>query len=225
MGTPADHTIPASPPVPAVVRVYGRLVEFLSILLLVSALFVTLLRIAALGTEEGSLASVLRGLLGLAVSLVFARLGRGLSNGERLAVLAWCILGGLPALSALLATIFAIIRGEVLFLLLPIAVCVIYVPPIVSAFRHWSAFKTTKQRRREAAEVQERELKREEERRDREQQEQEAREQQRILSQEYPCSTCSHFVRTGILDRFKGKCTRHEKVTYSTYHCPDHSLM
>ncbi len=35
------------------------------------------------------------------------------------------------------------------------------------------------------------------------------------------CGNCDHYVRTGIIDRFKGCCNLHKKTTYTTFSCSD----
>jgi len=76
-------------------------------------------------------------LIQLVIGLVFMRLGSGLRRGERQAVYGLCLLGSLAILAAV---IIAIAGGLLLGALCILALIGIYLPPIVSAFRHWHAF-------------------------------------------------------------------------------------
>jgi hypothetical protein len=48
---------------------------------------------------------------------------------------------------------------------------------------------------------------------------------EREIAKKYPCSTCAHFTKTGIVDRFKGECSKLNKQTYTSWHCCDHTGM
>jgi hypothetical protein len=72
------------------------------------------------------------------VGFVLFRLGMGLPAGERQAVYGLCVLSGFE----FLLRIFFLVRGEVYYgMTLLVSIPVLYVPPTVSAFRHWRAFK------------------------------------------------------------------------------------
>lgn len=81
---------------------------------------------------------LLSGAGGIAINIVFFRLGKGLRAGERQAVYGLCILGGFAVLCGIGLMVMGAVAGGLVVLL---AVGVIYIPPIVSAFGHWTAFK------------------------------------------------------------------------------------
>ena len=75
------------------------------------------------------------------LAFLFFRLGKGLRKGERQAVYGLCILGGLAILGSIALVVFVGANALQGVLIILLVVGVVYVPPVVSAFRHWGAFK------------------------------------------------------------------------------------
>ncbi len=125
---PTEHTAPAQEPrqeVPKVVRDYGTLIMVVNVIGM---------GLAVLGLLSGGLTS---GAFLFLIALFFYRLGDGLKKGERMAVYCISILGGLAVIYA-----FVVIPGfgGVRYLVVGL-VAVFCAPPLISAFRHWNAFK------------------------------------------------------------------------------------
>ena len=130
--------------VPVVVRVYGMIIMVLQAVGIVLYGIATLvaLVVGLVHPFVSRLAFVpailIAGALIIGGQIVIFRLGKGLRAGERQAVYGWSILGGL----FLLVGIGFLLTGDpgrgiaILF-----TVAIFHVPPIVSAFRHWTSFK------------------------------------------------------------------------------------
>jgi len=127
---------PTSEPaeVPSLVDVYGFIIMGLN---LVGMGLNAILTVAGLVQSRDPLV-LLSGAGGIAINIVFFRLGKGLRAGERQAVYGLCILGGFAVLCGIGLMVMGAVAGGLVVLL---AVGVIYIPPIVSAFGHWTAFK------------------------------------------------------------------------------------
>jgi len=129
--------IPGDPRVPTLVRVYGAIIAAMSIcgmiLVVIRSVIVCLMNL-----ERGGPFVLLFGGIQAVIAFVLYRLGRGLCNGQRLAVYGICILGGV----ALLLAIGIMIGGSAVGGLVLLAfIAVFYVPPILVAFRRWGSFK------------------------------------------------------------------------------------
>jgi len=127
---------PASEPaqVPALVDVYGFIIMGLNLVGMGLGALLTVVSLA----QSGSPLVLLSGAGGIAINIVFFRLGKGLRAGERQAVYGLCLLGGLAVLFGIGWMVMGAVVGGLVVLL---AVGVIYLPPIVSAFGHWTAFR------------------------------------------------------------------------------------
>jgi hypothetical protein len=77
--------------------------------------------------------------LSLALSYLWRRIGQGLRNGQRSAVYGLCLLGGLTLIAAnyVLFVEDELILGSILI----VAFAIMYIPPALSAFLSWAAFK------------------------------------------------------------------------------------
>jgi hypothetical protein len=74
------------------------------------------------------------------VSLIYVRLGKGMRSGERMAVFGFCALGAVMSLFVA-GLAFGMAASPLWIRLIPVLVVgLLYLAPIVSAFRHWSAF-------------------------------------------------------------------------------------
>lgn len=127
--------------VPVVVRVYGMIIMVLQI---IGIVLYSIGTIIALVHTVSSNQPYLRGGILIAgawiivIQIILFRLGKGLRAGERQAVYGLSILGGL----ALLIGIGCLIAGyQIEGFAFLFTVVILYVPPIVSAFRHWTLFK------------------------------------------------------------------------------------
>ena len=122
-----------------VTRVYGTILMVLyGVQMAVAALWA----VAALFLRNPVM--VFRGIIGILVSWAFYRLGSGLRDSERFAVYGVCAMAVFPFIALAVGTaifgpftrlnLLAMIIGSVA------GVAVVYIPPIVSAFRHWDRF-------------------------------------------------------------------------------------
>jgi len=145
------------PVVPTVVRVYGLIIMILNGIgmgLAIVGTIVGCVQVASLRSLAPAVRRVayvflfLRGGLGFAINVAFYVLGKRLRAGSRVAVIILCVLAGLAALGLGLVLLVAtsvpdpVVRAMALLLgLIGLGVVgVLYVPPIVSAFRHWDQF-------------------------------------------------------------------------------------
>jgi hypothetical protein len=141
-GSTAVPPVCETPPVPGIVRVYGMIIMVCMVCIAIGIGLVALKALVGLVGSGSSLRVqwlfVFGAALSVAISLVIFRLGEGLRAGQRQAVYGLCILGGI----ALLLAIGNFLAGQVGVAVFFLAVVgVLYVPPIISAHRHWSAFK------------------------------------------------------------------------------------
>jgi hypothetical protein len=118
--------------VPKVVRVYGMIIMVVNAIGMGLAVIAGLLNLA-----QGGVFALIGGALQFLIALVLYRLGKGLKEGERSAVYGICILGGLAVLGGFGLMSASVVSGVLLLGF----VAVFYVPPIISAFGHWDAFK------------------------------------------------------------------------------------
>ena len=135
MDVPLDQVLPQ---VPGVVRVYGAIIMVMSVIGMGLGVLQIPLGIAALASSALLFLPLVVGAGLIAVNFIFLRLGKGLLAGERQAVYGLCVLGGLAALSGMVA-IAAGAKASGLGTIFWVGV--FYVPPIVSAYRHWTIFK------------------------------------------------------------------------------------
>ncbi len=123
-----------TPQIPELVRVYGLLIMILNAIGMALGALQTVI---ALGKTSNGIVLVF-GALGVGINYVLFRLGKGLRAGERQAVYGLCVLGAI----VLLVGLGCLVSGEaVLGLVMLILLGIFYVPPVVSAFNHWTAFK------------------------------------------------------------------------------------
>lgn len=121
--TAKSKWLPGDPQTPISLRIYG------SIIVAVSTTWMIMIMggiIASAGTMHGEPGALLMGVLMVAYSFLHYRIGRGLGNGERMAVYGLCIAGVLSPCLGLQSLIFLLL---------------IYVLPIVATFRHWNTLK------------------------------------------------------------------------------------
>ena len=85
-----------------------------------------------------ALALIIGGVVILLMAVVF-RIGMGLRSGERQAVYGFCLLALLDVVFRLFS--FAAKHDMQHLWFLAFALALFYIPPVVSAFRHWAAFK------------------------------------------------------------------------------------
>ncbi len=126
--------------VPRMVRAYGMIIMILNAIGMGLAVLSTLIWVSRLEQQESPVAFSFvlgYGAICIGISFSFFRLGKGLRLGERQAVYSLCGLGGL----VLLASAAFLVRIPPVGLVLLLIVATLYVPPVVSAFRHWSAFR------------------------------------------------------------------------------------
>jgi hypothetical protein len=130
---PPDRTVSPDNPlrIPLVVRIYGILTMVLSVL----GIVVLVLYIAPGGDALGL---IIGGVVILLMAVVF-RIGMGLRSGERQAVYGFCLLALLDVVFRLFS--FAAKHDMQHLWFLAFALGLFYIPPVVSAFRHWAAFK------------------------------------------------------------------------------------
>ena len=130
---PPDRTVSPDNPlrIPLVVRIYGILTMVLSVLgIVVLVLYIVI--------GGGTLELILGGVVILFMAVVF-RIGMGLRSGERQAVYGFCLLALLDMVFRLFS--FAAKHDTQHLWYLVFALGLFYIPPVVSAFRHWAAFK------------------------------------------------------------------------------------
>jgi hypothetical protein len=132
---------PDTPPLPGVVVFYGTILTIMGTFGAIATVAGTLILLVRPARPSGSLdlTPLLEGGIRLAISLIYLRLGRGMRSGERLSVLAFCALSGVALLCVLLFLWLTDLSMEVRLLVLLVA-GLLYIPPVVSAFRHWRAF-------------------------------------------------------------------------------------
>jgi hypothetical protein len=126
--------------VPRVVRVYGMIIMIFNAIGVGVAVVSALVLLSRFDQYEGPvvpLLLLLYGVVCVGINLIFFRLGRGLRLGERQAVYGLCGLGGLALLVSGAFLAFQPPVGLFLFLV----VVMFYMPPVVIAFSHWTAFK------------------------------------------------------------------------------------
>jgi len=128
-------SIPGDPEIPAVVRVYGIIVKVIGALGMIAA-------VAAAGNliiryHIPLVAGLFAGVLYFMLPFVLFRMGKGLQAGERNAIYGMCVLG----VVSLLASLAIMGRIQILGLSAFVLTTLLYGPPIVSAFRHWSCFR------------------------------------------------------------------------------------
>jgi hypothetical protein len=130
---PPDRTVSPNNPlrIPLVVRIYGILTMVLSVL----GIVVLVLYIVPGGDALGL---IIGGVVILLMAVVF-RIGMGLRSGERQAVYGFCLLALLDMVFRLFS--FAAKHDMQHLWFLAFALALFYIPPVVSAFRHWAAFK------------------------------------------------------------------------------------
>lgn len=115
--------------VPKLVIVYGSIIMVLSAINLVIGLVVTVMQF-----KQGGIFVVFWIAIYFFAVFVMYRLGKGLKAGERSAVYGMCFL-------SVLAVIIGIIRSNPLeMFLIILSVIIFFVPPIISAFKHWESF-------------------------------------------------------------------------------------
>ncbi|MBN1766387.1 MAG: hypothetical protein JW860_14105 [Sedimentisphaerales bacterium] len=119
--------------VPKVVRFYGSIIMGFYAIGMVTAVVLALLNLA-----RGDGNALFEEALYFAIALVFYRLGKALRGGEKSAVYGICILSVLVSAFSSYLLISGSVKEGLLFLCI---VAVFYVPPTISAFRHWDAFK------------------------------------------------------------------------------------
>ena len=117
--------------IPLVVRIYGILTMVLSVL----GIVVLVLYIVPGGDALGL---IIGGVVILLMAVVF-RIGMGLRSGERQAVYGFCLLALLDVVFRLFSFVAKHDMQHLWFL--AFALGLFYIPPVVSAFRHWAAFK------------------------------------------------------------------------------------
>lgn len=134
----AENCFLTTSDIPQLVRVYGMIIMVLSAISM-GSIALQSLQYLALGGSPGML---IFSALCVGICFVGFRCGKGLRAGERQAVYGLCIFGGLNLLVAIgqLGTGKGV--GQGLFTLTVVGV--LFVPPIISAFSHWSAFKYNK---------------------------------------------------------------------------------
>jgi hypothetical protein len=129
---------PGTPQVPGVVRFFGVLIVVLTALGMGLGAMQTLEVLS--GAKRRSVDEIAFGFgwIIFAVSLLFFLQGMGLRSGKRSGVYGLCIYGGL-----LLLVGIAFVRGGAteFGLYLVGGIVIVCVPPIISAFRHWAAFR------------------------------------------------------------------------------------
>lgn len=119
--------------IPTVVRAYGVLIMIINGLGMAAGAISALLSVS----QSASMYVLVAGGIGIVINFVFFRLGMGLHSGERQAVYGLCVLGTLGLLAAIAVLASGATSAGLLLLTI---VAVLYIPPLVSAFRHWSAF-------------------------------------------------------------------------------------
>jgi hypothetical protein len=132
---------PDIPMVPSVVAFYGTLLMVLGIFGAIASAVGTLILLIrpANASGQAELMPLLEGGFRVVVSLVYYRLGKGMRSGERLAVLVFCAMGVVAVIAVLLYVVLLDVPME-MRLIFPLVIGLIYLPPMVSAFRHWAAF-------------------------------------------------------------------------------------
>ena len=123
-----------SPGIPLVVRIYGILAMSISVL----GVIVMVLLLAGLLPAGGGLGLVIFGAVILYFIVVF-RIGKGMRAGERQAIYGFCLVCLID--SALRVFRFSNTHDTKYLWYLAFALGLFYVPPLVSAFRHWASFK------------------------------------------------------------------------------------
>lgn len=126
--------VPPSLParIPLLVRIYGIITMILGILgVVVMALFFVLR--PPIGAWGVAIVGVF-----LLLMFVVVRIGGGLRRGQRQAVYGFCLLALIEV--AFRVYLFAATGATLHLCFLAMALGVFYLPPLVSAFRHWAAF-------------------------------------------------------------------------------------
>ena len=133
-GAPGRTISPDSPSrIPLVVRIYGFLTMALSVLGIM--LFVLLV---VSGPGAGGLGLVF-GAVAIFLMVVVFRIGMGMRSGERQAIYGFCLLALIEVAFRLFS--FAAKHNPKHLWYLTFALGLFYTPPLISAFRHWRAFK------------------------------------------------------------------------------------
>lgn len=133
-GAPGRTVSPDSPSrIPLVVRIYGILTMALSVLGIVMFVLLVVSR-----PGGGGLGLVFGAVVILLMVVVF-RIGMGMRAGERQAVYGFCLLALLEVVFRLFS--FAAKHNTQHLWYLIFALGLFFAPPLVSAFRHWAAFK------------------------------------------------------------------------------------
>jgi len=125
--------------IPLLVRIYGEIimtVNGIAMLLAVPAGF--------LWIREGNSASLTISIFSVLFMILFILycIGKGLRDGRRSAVYALCLIA-MPGISVALAMTMNNSTVDSLFVLG--LTCLVYLPPIISAFCHWDAFLPKKE--------------------------------------------------------------------------------
>ena len=133
-GTPSRTVSPGPPArIPLLVRIYGILTMAIGVLgIVIIGLYI------ALRPGGGALGLLLYGVVILLMVVVY-RIGSGMRSGERQGVYGFCLL----ALIDLAFRVFSFANTGATQHLWTLALTLVlfYLPPLVSAFRHWPAFK------------------------------------------------------------------------------------
>jgi DNA-directed RNA polymerase subunit RPC12/RpoP len=133
-GVPGHTVSPDSPSrIPLVVRIYGILTMALGVLGIIMFVLFVVSRPGA-----GALGLLLGGVGILLMAVVF-RVGMGMRSGERQAIYGFCLLALIEGVFRLFS--FAAKHNTQHLWYLVFALGLFFAPPLVSAFRHWAAFK------------------------------------------------------------------------------------
>ena len=133
-GVPGHTVSPDSPSrIPLVVRIYGILTMALGVLSIVMFVLYVVSRPGA-----GAL-GLLFGAVVVFLMVVVFRIGMGMRSGERQAIYGFCLLALLEVVFRLFS--FAAKHNPKHLWYLTFALGLFYTPPLISAFRHWRAFK------------------------------------------------------------------------------------
>jgi hypothetical protein len=130
-----------SPPrIPVLVRIYGACIIILNAYDIGAQLIKWLVVAATTPEWNQGIFEPNAGykLFKLILAIVFFCVGLGLWRGKRIAIYFLCAQG----IFAGLFGIYSLVSGDLAFALtLSMALFILHIPPIVSAFRHWNAFK------------------------------------------------------------------------------------